>query len=147
MGNGKGTSPPRPALRLGIKLQLLALSAVALGGCGKQQANRPRYGGLSVITAEEIAQTSAIDAYNAVRLLRSYWLRPRAAPSLSDPGSMYSEVYVDNVPLSGGLNDLRIVAVGDIREIHYISPIDATTRFGTGHSGGVIMVMTRRGGG
>lgn len=116
------------------------------GGCVKQGGTGARYRGSDVITAEEARETSANDAYDVVQLLRPMWLRARAAPSLTNAAGGYARIYVDNVPLAGGTRELRTVPAGDIREIHYISPADATTRFGTGHAGGVIMVMTRSGG-
>jgi len=117
-----------------------------VGGCVKQGGTGARYRGSDVITAEEARETSANDAYDVVQLLRPMWLRARAAPSLTNAAGGYARIYVDNVPLAGGTRELRTVPAGDIREIHYISPADATTRFGTGHAGGVIMVMTRSGG-
>ena len=133
-------------LRLGTGLFWLGVWAWTLAGCATGEATATRSRGSNVITAEEARETSAYDAYQVVQLLRPVWLRPRAAPSLTNPGASYARIYVDNVPLAGGIRDLRNVASGDIFEIRYITPVDATTRFGTGHSGGVIMVITRRGG-
>ena len=132
--------------RLGTGLFCLGVWAGTLAGCATGEAIGTRSRGSNVITAEEARETSAYDAYQVVQLLRPMWLRPRAAPSLTNPGASYARIYVDNVPLAGGIGDLRNVAAGDIFEIRYISPADATTRFGTGHAGGVIMVITRRGG-
>lgn len=116
------------------------------GGCVKQGGEGTRYRGSNVISGEEVRETSASDAFEAVQLLRPMWLRARAAPSLTDRAGGYPRIYVDNIPLAGGTRELRTVVAGDIREIRYISPADATTRFGTGHAGGVIMVLTRSGG-
>jgi hypothetical protein len=38
---------------------------------------------------------------------------------------------------------LRNVRVTDIREIRHLSSPEATTRYGTGHAGGVIHVLLR----
>ena len=129
-----------------IGLILPGVWLTVAGACVKQGGTGARYRGSNVITSEEARETSANDAYDVVQLLRPMWLRARAAPSLTNPGGGYPRIYVDNVPLAGGTRELRTVPAGDIREIHYISPADATTRFGTGHAGGVIMVMTRSGG-
>lgn len=116
------------------------------GGCVKPGGTGARYRGSNVITSEEVRETSANDAYDVVQLLRPMWLRPRAAPSLTNASGGFARIYVDNVPLAGGTRELRTVPAGDIHEVQYISPADATTRFGTGHAGGVIMVLTRSGG-
>lgn len=118
----------------------------AAGGCVTPGGSPARFSGSDVIAFEEVRETSANDAYQVVQLLRPRWLRPRSAPSLTNAGGGYARIYVDNVPLDGGTRALSTVPVGDIREIRYISPSDATTRFGTGHAGGVIMVLTRTGG-
>ena len=132
---------------LGTGLLLSGIWAVTSAGCVTQGGSAARSRGSDVITAEEARETSANDAYAVVQLLRPIWLRPRAAPSLTNPGAGYARIYVDNVPMAGGTRELRNVPAGDIHEIRYITPTEATTRFGTGHAGGVIMVTTRRGGG
>ena len=129
-----------------IGLILAGVWWTVAGACVRQGGTGARYRGSNVITAEEARETSANDAYEVVQLLRPMWLRPRAAPSLTNARGGYARIYVDNVPLAGGTRELRTVPAGDIREIRYISPADATTRFGTGHAGGVIMVLTRSGG-
>jgi hypothetical protein len=50
-------------------------------------------------------------------------------------------VYLNNVR-HGGVMSLRDILVTDIQEIRFISASDATTRWGTGHGSGVIMVRT-----
>lgn len=63
-----------------------------------------------------------------------------------DPGSPRVGVvaYVDDVRL-GDLEQLRTVQRGTVREIRYIrGATDATTRWGTGHSNGVIQVIVKR---
>ena len=134
-----------PSRRWFIGLLLPGVWTVA-GGCVTPGGAPTRFRGSDAITAEEARETSANDAYQVVQLLRPMWLRPRSAPSLTNTGGGYARIYVDNVPLAGGTRELRTVPAGDIQEIRYISPADATTRFGTGHAGGVIMVLTRIGG-
>ena len=43
----------------------------------------------------------------------------------------------------GDIDDLHTIAIGDVDTISYMSPSDATTRFGTGHTSGVILLTTR----
>ena len=52
-------------------------------------------------------------------------------------------VYIAGVR-EGPLNTLRGIELSDVLRIEYINPLDATTRFGTGHSGGVISVDLAR---
>jgi hypothetical protein len=52
-------------------------------------------------------------------------------------------LYVDG-GRRGGVTDLRSLRPAEIAQMDYMSASDATTRFGTGHSGGAVLVTTRR---
>ena len=51
-------------------------------------------------------------------------------------------VYVDNVPL-GTVEVLKSLSTSDVAEVRKMSAAEATTRWGTGHPGGVVYVTTR----
>jgi hypothetical protein len=51
-------------------------------------------------------------------------------------------VYMDDTRL-GEVASLSTIPAGRVREIRYISASDATTRWGTGHSSGVIQVIMK----
>jgi hypothetical protein len=91
---------------------------------------------MDVITQEEIAEVTAATAMDVVRRLRPAWLRVRT-------GGDEAVVYIDRTR-RGGLELLRSLVVEVVLEMRYMSPSDATTRFGTGHRGGVILVTTKR---
>jgi len=95
-----------------------------------------------VITAEEIAQHDGLrTAYDVVRRLRPQFLRRRGVASLS-AASEEIVVYLDGIR-TGGVEVLRNIDVATVREIRHINARDATTKYGTGHSQGVIEVLTR----
>jgi hypothetical protein len=52
-------------------------------------------------------------------------------------------VVVDGVAL-GAIENLASVNAVTVREIRYIGATDATTRYGTGYVGGVILVTTKK---
>jgi hypothetical protein len=52
-------------------------------------------------------------------------------------------VYIAGVRQQGGPAVLRQVRFGDVREIQYLGGVDATTRYGTDHAGGAILVILR----
>ncbi|MEK6566904.1 MAG: hypothetical protein AABZ41_09395 [Bacteroidota bacterium] len=104
--------------------------AVSCGPGGGLQTGGMR----DAITAEEIAAANAFNAYDAVTKLRPLFLQQR--------GSSPPVVYVDNVRY-GTPATLRDISTTNIQRIEYIGASDATTRFGTGHSGGVIMVSMK----
>lgn len=87
-----------------------------------------------VITRADIERTDAATVLDAVRLIRRHWISPARIR-----GQAPIRVYVDNV-LRGGLQELRFIQSNHIAVIRYFNARDATTRWGTDHSGGVILV-------
>lgn len=120
----------------GMLVVALVGSACASGGTGTAGANR------NVLTQEELAASVFDTAYEAVERSRPEWLRSRGATSLMHGTAEYVVVYMDHARL-GEMATLRNVRVTDIREIRYLSGPEATTRYGTGHSGGVIHVLLK----
>lgn len=130
----------------------LALVAAGCGGstaAGSAQtgstAARPvaARGSANVIIAEEIAGAGVADALQAVRLLRPAMLRGRSGSGNDQSGSADIVVYLDGVK-SGGPQSLDQVTAISIREIRFLNAADATTRYGTGHPMGAILVSTKR---
>jgi len=118
---------------------LLAPVMVALAtacASGGQQAG-PSRSSRDVITAEELQTIDVSDAYAAIQRLRNTWLRPRTTS-----GSPIA-VFIDGVR-AGEVDRLRQIPIITIRELRFIDPSDATTRWGTGYTNGAIMVITRR---
>lgn len=96
-----------------------------------------------VLREEEIAATSAVTAFDAVRLRRPAFLQTRGPKSFTTIRSVYAVVYLNDM-FYGEIESLNNIAALDIKEIQWIDPSDATIRWGTGHSGGVILVITKR---
>ena len=100
--------------------------------------------GADLITATEIRESSNVaSAYELVDRHRPQWLRARGSTSLRDPSPTVPQVYVDDV-YYGTLSSLHSIRPEWIGEMQYLSATDATTRYGTGHSGGVISVVLIR---
>ncbi len=109
---------------------------------GSSRSNARNRG--AVITAEELATTSELNAYDAVRRLRPMWLRMRGPVSLSLQERAGVRIYV-NGTRRGQIDELRAFQATDIESITYLSAPEATTRFGIDHSDGAILVVLRRG--
>jgi len=131
----------RRAHRLSL---LFAVSSLVLSCAAGSQSDSPRPRGSSrtVITQEELAalpqQLSALDA---VRRLRSTWLRTRGMAGMGSAQSV--QIFVDNVH-AGGVDFLNSRPLDGIVEMRFYSGTDATTKWGTGVGGGVIELITRR---
>jgi hypothetical protein len=118
--------------------------ALVLCSCATSGASGSRGSG-NRLTAEEIAEVSALTAYEIVEIARPQWLRPRALRAGATPamGSRVGPVvYLDGVQV-GSLEELRRIRATVVAEMQYLSPSDATNRFGTNHDQGAILVTTR----
>jgi hypothetical protein len=91
--------------------------------------------------------TRITNAYDIVHTLRPWMLMtrdetPLKGHGISSPGgSRALRVYVDDISI-GGIDALRTVPGDAVVFIQWLSAIDATTRYGRGHMGGVIAVTT-----
>jgi len=127
-------------------LVLLGLVAFAAQPAQAQKGDRNK------LTVEEIAEKDGIaNALEAVKRLRSNWLRVRASgiagSSFDDRYSSEKQelaVYVDDVRMLGGVNDLKEVRVEEIVELSFMSGNNALARYGNGHEYGAIFVKTNR---
>lgn len=126
----------------------LVLAACSSGGASADPgATSSRRGGQNLITAEEIAGSGAglENALEIVLRLRPSMTRPRGSGfGVNNQAEQIPVlVYVNDVRL-GMVDDLRTIPTTQVHEIRYVSATDATQRWGTGHSSGVIQVITRR---
>ena len=123
----------------------LVLAALA-GGCSAatgEGAGGPSRSGGNDLTGEEVRQSTAENLHDAIRQLRPRWLRPRGRASFTAPESTIPVVYANDIQY-GSIDALYSIHVNDVTHVRYMSPADATTRFGTGHAGGTIMVDLAR---
>ena len=97
----------------------------------------------NLITAEEIMAVPHSSVFEAVRALRPRWMQARIGASFSDPSMQTPRVYIDG-QLRGELDEMWAILPGEVGEIRYMSASDATTRFGTNHIAGAIVITTRR---
>jgi hypothetical protein len=94
----------------------------------------------NVITAAEMIASNFNTAFDAVQALHPNWLRPRGQDSFGNPSQVL--VYIDNMRL-GTVVTLRTLDLRSIRYLRYFDGPSATSRWGTGHAGGVILASTR----
>jgi hypothetical protein len=128
---------------IGFALLLAAVAAgCASGGTDGERA--PRGSATRIIQAEIAALSSVANAWDAVQRLRPQWLRGRGASSVTSSENNLPVIYVNNARL-GDIDSLQSIEAAAIREMRFIRAADATTRWGTGHAGGVIEVIVRSG--
>ena len=109
---------------------------------GQAQDTKPKPRNPDVILAEEFAGRGDIQtAYDAVRRLRPQFLRKRGSATIAMPQAEI-QVYTNGVR-RGGPAILREIPASSVVEIRYMNSNDATTRYGTDHSNGAILVTTQ----
>jgi len=126
-----------------LALLVAALFLAPLSGCSSTGDSSHSGGASDHIEFEEIQAIEVSDAYQIVQRLRPRWLRSRGVMSINNPTPTSPVVYIDQVR-HGHVNTLRQIEAGSVLELRYLSAGDATTRFGTGHPGGAILVSIRR---
>lgn len=113
-------------------------------------------GSRNAITREQIAALSTLDAHAIIGSLEPGWLRGRNGNTVggaagvglgADAGSAggveYPVVFLDGVRY-GDLDSLYGLRAGEIEQMEFVSPLEASTRYGSGYLAGVILVTTRR---
>jgi hypothetical protein len=122
-----------------LRCAVVLVSALAFSGAacasGSGGASRPAGATQNRIVEAELAALGQVDALQAVNRLRPQWLSSRsgAAPVL----------YVDGQRRSN-LQELGTVRASEVEQMEYMSASDASTRYGTGHTGGAVLVTMRR---
>ena len=96
-----------------------------------------------IIYRNEISKTSALNAYDAVRLLRPAFLAGRGPSTLLRvrESSTSPVVYLDNQRF-GDASTLSNIPVDGILEIRFIGATQAQMRWGSDHPAGAILVIT-----
>jgi len=124
--------------RLLISAVLIALTTA---GCASSGSSAGPSRDSDLISSEELRSTEiqSQNAYRAIQRLRPSWLRSRGSSFTG--GRQLPVVFTDGTRF-GELESLYNLSVSDIVQMEYLDSRDATTRFGTGYPGGIIMVTT-----
>ncbi len=130
-----------------FRLVLALALQLVVAGCGPTAAKPWADLGIrdrSILTAEEIQmqKAGAWTAYDVISRLRPEYLRSRGASSLRTTTPPTAVVYLDEIKY-GNINSLKSLSADQILRIEYINASDATTRFGTDHLGGAILITTK----
>ena len=133
----------RPQISRRVVIRTLGIGAFAaatgLAACasgGGSGSSGPRRDP-NLITAEELAEHSTLNAMDVVRRLRPRWLTGRGP-------SAQPQLILDGTRMGDARSELQSISVADVSEMRYLNASDATMRFGTNFPGGAI-VVTRRG--
>jgi len=153
---------PRAPLAL-VTLAIIALGTAACASSSPSQAAAPSASGgakpsATFITADEIERVHVQNGYEAVQKLRPALLRQRQVASANGQGGVSKDappitgtnvsagnvvVYVDGTRI-GDIDQLRQISASSIATMRYYSASEAQLKWGSGHPGGVIEVISKR---
>jgi len=148
MGDGRRVPSASLSRNAGARLTIACVATIVVlgvaacasssgGGSGGAKGNP------NLITADEISRASVQNAYEAVQKLRPAMLSPRQVASANAQATGELLVYMDNNRM-GDVEQLRQISASSIAALRYFSASEAQTKWGSGHPGGVIEVLTKR---
>lgn len=136
-------------------LTALLAASLTLGACASGGEHRSSRSDRQLLTREQIADTRATNAYEAIQQLRSNWLRTQGAVSVRQVGEAgpladnpenigaVVRVFLNNQQL-GGVETLRGIEAGMVQYVRYYREAEAASRWGRQvGSGPVIYISTR----
>lgn len=127
-----------------VKMQRMlgaALMVAALAACGPSGTSAPGRGNPRLLTAEEIEASPTTNLFEVVQRLRPSWLVAKYQGGTRG----LPAVYVGS-QRAGGIEYLRTINTGNVLEVRYFDPIDASSRFGRNVPFGVIQITVDIGG-
>lgn len=129
-------------MRIVTLLLFTAIGCTASANASGAAAHGNSRPSANLITAEQVGNAQAGSAYEVISRVQPSMLRQRRARAgLADEAALV--VYVDAVRY-GSVDALKNIPASSIEEIRYLSPIEATARYGQGHNGGVILVVINK---
>jgi hypothetical protein len=123
-----------------ISLLLTVVACSSSSTLGRESTPSPSP---NLITANEISKTSVQNALEAVQKLRPAMLRRATISSANAQSRGDIVIYVDNTRY-GAVDTLRQIPSSSIAVVRYFSASESQLKWGSGHPGGVIEVVTKR---
>lgn len=121
----------------------MGLVSVLIGGCIKAHPRELTSSG-DVLDEEQIEALHASTAYDVVSRTHGQYLHSRGRESI-DPKTpaIPAQVYVDDT-YYGDLSTLRVFPASQLAQIRFYEGFEAQYKFGSGHMGGVIQLITKQ---
>jgi hypothetical protein len=131
-----------------VQLRVLltaAFASVVAASCATTPSTTaqgaPAVGQHNVVTAEELARVGDLNLQEALQRVRPTFLRPRQAAATLTPSLT---VFLDGLQMMEGLDHLREIASKNVQEVRFLEPHQANARFGGSHSGGALVITSKR---
>lgn len=131
-----------PLLALATLSGLAACGATAAATRASADAAFAAGSGAHLVPAAELSQTREASAYDAIARARPELLRARSTRYSSSLGDEAPAVYLDGTR-QAGLDALRTIPARMVKEVRYLSEVEANLRFTGGHPAGAVLVRTK----
>ena len=125
------------------RIVLAFLVAAAAGCCGQRTRSQPLTPAHDLIAADELAHSSEIYLYDAIRRLRPAFLKPRGVAAYGAPETTVLTLYVDGQRMDS-IDDLRRISCDEVLAVRFYEPQTANAKFAAhNNSGGAIEVTLK----
>jgi hypothetical protein len=115
-----------------------------VASCTRANTSVAPGGSPMVVTEDQIDKLRVANAYEIVMQTHANFLHSRGRESQdSRVPAIPVHVFVDNT-YYGDVTTLRGIPAGDVAEIRFYQSYEAQYKFGSGHMGGVIQVITKQ---
>ena len=116
--------------------------ALVMASCSSARTGSATSRFSNVVTTEELADVDYMNGLEALRRLRPNWLRVRGQATFSRQASAGIRLYVDG-RRRNDIFELERIQTSDISEMRFLTGREATTRYGTDHGDGAILIETK----
>jgi hypothetical protein len=122
---------------------VLILAAAATAGCTHRATSAPPLAAHDFIAADELAHSTDLSLYDAIRRLRPNFLKPRGVAAYGAPETTVLTLYVDGQRMDS-IDDLRRISCDEVAEVRFYEPQIANAKFaGHNNAGGAIAVTLK----
>lgn len=121
----------------------ITLIAIATAGCTHRATSAPPLAAHDFIAADELAHSTDLTLYDAIRRLRPNFLKPRGVAAYGAPETTVLTLYVDGQRMDS-IDDLRRISCSEVAEVRFYEPQNANAKFaGHNNAGGAISVTLK----
>lgn len=126
-------------------LLVTGLGCASSSGSGTPQAEPQAVRrSTTVLTSQELTESGESNLFQAIQKLRPHWLRGRSRGTMSASGQAGDVVVYLETARFGNATSLQQISVTGVYDVQYLDASEATNRFGTGHTGGAIVIRTQK---
>jgi hypothetical protein len=131
------------AMRIIRTALAITFVTAAIAGCTHRATSAPPLAAHDFIAADELAHSTDLTLYDAIRRLRPNFHTPRGVAAYGAPETTVLTLYVDGQRMDS-IDDLRRISCDEVAEVRFYEPQVANAKFaGHNNAGGAIAVTLK----